>query len=78
MDVYNRVVPFYKERILRDLKERKNVLVISSGNTLRALMKYLENISDEDIARLELGFGEIYIFEIDSKGKILGKRILTH
>ncbi|OGE29279.1 hypothetical protein A2867_05360 [Candidatus Daviesbacteria bacterium RIFCSPHIGHO2_01_FULL_40_11] len=78
VDVYNRVVPFYKERILRDLKERKNVLVISSGNTLRALMKYLENISDEDIARLELGFGEIYIFEIDSKGKILGKRILTH
>lgn len=74
-DVYNRVVEFYKEQILKDLKARKNVLVVSSGNTLRALIKYLENISDDDIANLELNFGEIYIYEIDKEGKVLGKEI---
>lgn len=70
-DVYQRVVRFYKEKILKDLKNGKNVLVVSSGNTLRALIKYLEDISDEDIAKLELTFGEVYIYEFDRNGKIL-------
>lgn len=77
-DVYNRVVPFYTEYILKNLKEGKNVLVVSSENTLRALIKYLENIPDENIASVELGFGEVYIFEVDSKGQILGKKVLMH
>lgn len=72
-DVFGRVVPYYNEVILNDLKVGKNVLVVSSGNTLRALIKYLENISDEDIAKLELKFGEVIIFEIDPKGNILKK-----
>lgn len=65
-DVYTRVISFYKAKILKDLKAGKNVLIVSSGNTLRALIKYLENISDQDIAKLELNFGEIRIFEIDN------------
>lgn len=72
-DVYKRAVRFYKSQILKDLKNGKNVLVVSSGNTLRALIKYLENVSDEDIAKLELNFGEIIIFHIDKKGKVLSK-----
>ena len=74
-DVYQRVVQFYKEQILKDLKAGKNTLVVSSGNTLRALIKYLENISDGDIANLELNFGEIYVYELDQEGKILKKEI---
>lgn len=70
IDVYNRVLPFYKENILNDLKEGKNVLIISSGNTLRALIKYLENLSDERVADLELDFGGIYIFEVAKDGKV--------
>lgn len=75
-NVYDRIVPFYQNEILKDLKLGKNVMLVSSGNPLRALMKYLENISDEDIANLNLNFGEIHIFEIDQEGKILGKKIL--
>ena len=75
LDVYNRVVLFYQEHILKDLKEGKNVLVISSENTLRALMKYLENISDEDIEKFTLQFGEAFIFEFAESGKILSKQI---
>lgn len=73
-DVHTRVVRFYNKQILKDLKNGENVLVISSGNTLRALIKYLENISNEDIAKLELTFGEVYIYEFDRNGKILSKQ----
>jgi len=53
-DVYNRVVPFYKKYVEKDLKDEKNVLIVASHNSLRALVKYLENISDEDIINLEI------------------------
>lgn len=53
-DVFNRVVPFYKEQIEKDLKEGKNVLVVASHNSLRALVKYLENVPDEEIISLEI------------------------
>lgn len=76
-DVYDRVVPFYQEKILADLKSGKNVLVVSSGNTLRALIKYLENISDDEIAKMELNFGEILMYQIDQTGKILSKASLA-
>lgn len=74
IDVYNRVIPFYKGRILKDLKKGKNVLVVSSGNTLRALIKFLQNISDEDISKLELKFGEVIIFETDKRGNIISQK----
>lgn len=73
-NVYERVVPFYKQKILNDLKSGKNVLVVSSGNTIRALIKYLENISDEDIARVDLGFGAVLVFVVDSHGKVTDKQ----
>ncbi len=74
-DVYERVVPFYQREILPELRMGKNVMVVSSGNALRSLIKYLENISDEDIAKLELGFGEVYVFKVDKKGNVLSKEI---
>lgn len=63
-DVYNRVVPFYQEKIAGELKQGKNVLVVSSGNALRSLIKYVENVSDEEIVNRELNYGEVYIIEL--------------
>ncbi len=74
-DVYNRVVPFYEGQILPKIKMEKNVLVVSHGNNLRALVKFLENISDEDISHLEIAIGEIYIYQMDQNGKIISKQI---
>ncbi|MBU1031886.1 2,3-bisphosphoglycerate-dependent phosphoglycerate mutase [Patescibacteria group bacterium] len=74
-NVYNRVVPFYQQQILPKLKEGKNILIVSHGNNLRALVKFLENISDEDIPNLEIATGEIYIYQMDQNGKILNKQI---
>src|SRR5581483_9927569 len=46
-DVYNRVVPYYEEQILPLLTAGKNVLVCAHGNSIRALIKYLDKIPDE-------------------------------
>lgn len=76
-DVYGRVVPYYQAHILQDLKNGKNVLVVAHGNSLRALVKYLENISDEDISKLEIDIAQIYVYQVDSSGKIISKEIKT-
>lgn len=75
-DVYNRAVPYYQKEILPRLKEGKNVLVVAHGNSLRALVKYLENVSDHDIENLELATGEIYIYKVDENGKVISKEKL--
>ncbi len=74
-NVYDRVVPYYRNKILPELKNGKNVLIVAHGNSLRALIKNLENISDEDIPNLELATGEIYIYEMDKEGAIKSKEI---
>ena len=75
-DTIKRVVPFYEKEIVPHLKNNENVLVVAHGNSLRALVKYLENISDEDIAGLEIPLGIPWIYDIDNEGKICGKEKL--
>jgi 2,3-bisphosphoglycerate-dependent phosphoglycerate mutase len=74
-DVYARVAPYYDQHILPDLKAGKNVIVAAHGNSLRALVKHLENIPDDEIASLEIGTGEVYLYEVDPTGKIISKTI---
>lgn len=76
-DVYKRVIPFYQQEILEKLKKGKNVMIVSSGNTLRALIKYLDNISDKEIAKLELNFAEVRIYNINNKGEVISREIKT-
>lgn len=70
-DVYKRAVPFFKKYVEKDLKAGKNALVVASHNSLRVLVKYLENISDQDIANVELPFGDLRMYEFDGKFKRL-------
>jgi len=58
-DVYNRVAPLYEEQIKNDLKAGMNVLVVASHNSLRALVKHIENIPDEQIIDLEMPTGSL-------------------
>lgn len=69
--IYERVAPYYEKEILPHLQSGKNILIAAHGNSLRALMKYLEHISDEDIARVELATGEVVVYHIDSVGNVL-------
>jgi 2,3-bisphosphoglycerate-dependent phosphoglycerate mutase len=73
--VFERVVPYYEKEILPKIKENKNVLVAASGNSLRALVKYLESVPDDKIPFLEIATGEVYVYEMDKDGKIINKEI---
>ncbi len=74
-DVYKRVVPYYEEHILPRLKSGKNVIVAAHGNSLRALVKHLENMSDSEVTKLEIPVGQILIYQIDEDGNVAGKEI---
>lgn len=73
--VYERTVPFLTKTILPLVAEGKNVLVVAHGNSLRTVIKYLEGISDEAIADVEMPFGAILIYDIDSQGKVINKEV---
>ena len=66
--VYERVIPFYLGKILPLLEQGQNVLLVAHGNSIRALIKYLKNISDEDVSNLEMLFGEILVYDVDAEG----------
>lgn len=68
-DVVKRVIPYWKESIVPELESGKTVLVVAHGNSLRALIKYLENISDENIARLNLPTGIPLLYRLDENFK---------
>jgi len=72
-DVYERVVPYFKKEILPKLKNKKNILISAHGNTIRALIKFMEGISDQAISEIELETGEVIVYEFAQSGKIIKK-----
>ncbi len=68
-DVFNRAVPYCRKKILPLVRKGKNVIVSAHGNSLRAMIKYLDTISDEDIPNLELSYGSPIAY-VWKKGKL--------
>lgn len=66
-DVCARTLPFFKNYIEKDLKEGKDILVVASHNSLRAVVKYVENISDDKIIDVELPFGGLVKYDFNGK-----------
>ena len=60
-----RVLPFWQDYIAPSLLENKTVLIAAHGNSLRALVKYLDKISDDDIVNLEIPTGIPHVYELD-------------
>ena len=75
--MYQRTVPFYLRVILPRLRHGQNILVVAHGNSIRALIKYLENISDDDIGDLEMIQDEALVYEVDSDGRSKHKSTIT-
>ncbi|MFA6158419.1 MAG: 2,3-bisphosphoglycerate-dependent phosphoglycerate mutase [Candidatus Paceibacterota bacterium] len=71
--VYDRAVPYFLDRILPLVNDGKNVLVVAHGNSLRAIIKYIENLSDEVIADVEMPFGAVIIYDLEAQGHPTGK-----
>ena len=61
-DTLNRVLPYFEKTIKPELDKKKNILVTAHGNSLRALIKKIENISSDDIVKLEIATGEPIIY----------------
>jgi len=68
-DTYNRVIPYFESEILPLMKD-KNVLISAHGNSLRALVKYLDSISEKDIVKLEIATGEPIFYKF-TDGKFI-------
>ncbi len=66
-DVVDRFMPYWNSDIIPCLKEKKKVLICAHGNSLRALMKHLEDISDDDIPNLEIPTGRPLICELNEQ-----------
>ena len=67
-DVITRMIPYWNDAILPDLKSGKTVLVTAHGNSLRALVKHLDGISDADIAGLNIPTGIPLLYTLDANG----------
>lgn len=76
-DVHARVLPYYEETILQDLREGKNVIVAAHGNSLRALMKHLDEVDDDSVHELEIGTGQVIAYQINEDGEVVEKTVLN-
>ena len=68
-DTSNRVLPYWHEVIVPVIEEGKRVLISAHGNSLRALVKYLDNICDQDILSLNIPTGIPLVYELDKNLK---------
>ncbi len=76
-DTVKRTVPFFRDRILKHLIDGDNVLIAAHGNSLRSIIKYLEDLSDDEIVKVELGTGVPIVYEIGSNGQVADKVVLN-
>jgi len=61
-----RVLPLWNESIAPDIKSGKRVVIAAHGNSIRALVKYLDQISDDDIVGLNIPNGTPLVYELDA------------
>ncbi len=66
-DVVDRVLPYWHDRIVADLVAGRTVLVAAHGNSLRALVKHLDGLSDDDVAGLNIPTGQPLVYDLDDR-----------
>ena len=72
-DVIDRMIPYWESDITKDLAAGKTVLVTAHGNSLRALVKHLDGISDDEIAELNIPTGIPLVYKLDANFQPIGK-----
>jgi len=77
IDTVDRILPFWESDIKEKLKTHKEVLVAAHGNSLRAIIKHLKNISNEDIVDLNIPTGIAYVFEFDADFNLIKDEFLA-
>jgi 2,3-bisphosphoglycerate-dependent phosphoglycerate mutase len=72
-----RVMPYWNEKIVPRLKAGEKILIVAHGNSLRALVKYLDQISDEDITELNIPTGIPLAYQLDDQLNVVSRRYLA-
>lgn len=67
--VYERVIPYFTSEIMPKLHAGKTILLVAHGNSIRALIKYLDGISDEGIADVEMKFGQVLVYTFNAESE---------
>ena len=75
-DTLGRVLPFWHARIAPELRAGRNVLVVAHGNSLRAMVKMLDNVAEGDITELNIPTGVPLLYELDSELRPRSSRYL--
>lgn len=75
-DTIARVVPYFESTIKKDMLDGKRVLIAAHGNSLRALVKYFENLSDDEIVGVNLPTGIPLVYEFDEDFNVVSKGYL--
>ena len=75
-DTIKRVVPYFNDVIKKDMLSGKRVLIAAHGNSIRALVKYFENLSEEEILEVNIPTGVPLVYEFDDNFKVLDKYYL--
>lgn len=75
-DTVKRVVPFWRGIIVPEILAGRNIIVAAHGNSIRALVKYLDDISDSDITELNIPTGIPLLYELDERVKPISHRYL--
>lgn len=76
-DTIKRVVPYWQDEIVPEIKNGKRVIISASGNSLRALVKHIDDISDDDIVGLEIKTGTPLVYELDENLKPINRYYLV-
>jgi 2,3-bisphosphoglycerate-dependent phosphoglycerate mutase len=76
-DTVARVLPFWNESIAPAIRSGRRVLIVAHGNSLRALIKHLDNVSDDDVINLNIPTGQPLVYELDALLKPIGHRYLS-
>ncbi|MDY3868773.1 MAG: 2,3-diphosphoglycerate-dependent phosphoglycerate mutase [Pyramidobacter sp.] len=75
-DTVKRVLPYWENVISPEIRSGKSVLIVAHGNSLRALVKYLDNVSDEEIVGLNIPTGIPLLYELDDAMRPISHRYL--
>ena len=75
-DTIARVVPYFENVIAQDMKAGKRVLITAHGNSIRALVKYFENLSEDEILEVNIPTGVPLVYEFDDNMKFVKKYYL--
>jgi 2,3-bisphosphoglycerate-dependent phosphoglycerate mutase len=75
-DTLSRVLPYWESRIVPELRAGKNVMIVAHGNSLRALVKMLDMMSETDIVEFNIPTGVPMLYELDAQMQPVGRRFL--